>query len=217
MEHGDVTLAFTVRGGGKSRVLKDLLARSRPRRVVVVDPMREYKGPGVLVTSYRDLATYLRRNRPICRVRWQVADTPWDLHFGELCEIVWAMRNVLLVVDELDLFMTARSVPESFRTLVEQGRHRGISVWGATRRTARIPADLSAQADVLYIGRMHEPADLDYWRKVIGRDNARALLQLRPYHFLVWTPDRPAFEINAKRNPVSPEPAPEPEAAEVES
>lgn len=105
--------------------------------------------------------------------------------FENACLLVNSVRDITFVVDEIDRYVKATHMPGFFANLVDYGRHYGIDLIVNCRRAARIPRDLTAQADVLISFNQKEPRDLQYLDSVIG-ECSKELPNLPPYHFIKY-------------------------------
>ena len=118
------------------------------------------------------------------------------------------------MVDEVDKWVELHKIPQGFNALIQYGRHQEIALYLATRRPADISKKVTSQAQVAYIGAMHEPRDVEYLRKAYG-EGAEGAPALDNFQFLKWEEGKGiTARLGADRQPIeapAPEPEPEPE------
>jgi DNA helicase HerA-like ATPase len=116
------------------------------RRVFLIDPTRDEKfNDWAPVCPSLERAGELSATRDF-RVR---VVTEHQAAFETICWLAYVhRRNCLLAVDEIHEFVPSShlSIPPWFRKCVLRGRHEGISVIGASQRTANIHNDFLFQA-----------------------------------------------------------------------
>lgn len=101
-------------------------------------------------------------------------------------QLIWEMGNVTTYMDEINLIVHPRRVaPIEFSRLYQQGRERGIGVWGATQRPVNIPLICVTEVDWIFMFRLGNRAD----RKLIadyGDDSRKMEQPIRDEHGF-WT------------------------------
>lgn len=123
------------------------------------------------------LAAYLER----AGRRWKVAYHNDHLNddFPALCEAVYRMGHVLLVIDEVDWFTSPSYIDEAFERIVKYGRHVQVTTMTACRMpTSEMHPLIRKLAWEMYCFAVDEPADVDYLRKKIGPAFSEAVIQL---------------------------------------
>ena len=94
----------------------------------------------------------------------------------------------LLLADEIDMLCPTHGYAYPWvKVVVHYGRHLGITLVGCTRRPANVNKDITALVDIVCIGHITEPADLDYCIRSWGRACAD-VGRLQPYSFLSLRP-----------------------------
>lgn len=153
-------------------------------RVLVIDPNREYGDVCVEVHSLEEWASYLERTSGA----WRVALFSTDLEdsFDDLCEAVWSVGNMLLVVEEVDKFCDPSYIGDAFFKIVNYGRHSEagpIDFLAVSRAPADMHRSLTRMAYEIYCFTMGEPRDLDYLKKRVSEGFADGLQALPPQHY----------------------------------
>lgn len=75
-------------------------------------------------------------------------------------KLLWELGNVTGYIDEINLVVYPRRVPPiEFSRLYQQGRERGIGIWGATQRPVNIPLICVTEAEWLFEFRLGNKQD----------------------------------------------------------
>lgn len=180
--HGQNAVVFGLKGSGKTTLTRRLLVDHR--RVLIVDPQREYRQVAVEVGSMQELADYLERTDG----RWRIAyfSTQLEQDFPLLCAAAWSIGNLLFVVEEVDRFCEPAWIPQELFQIVNYGRHApagSVDYLAVSRRPADVHRALTSQAYEIYCFTIGEPRDVEYLSKLVARDFAEGLPALRPHHF----------------------------------
>lgn len=155
MKKRTIRLIFGRTGYGKSYLAKFLIKSEK--RVLIIDPMLEYDS-GLIFTTFEDLISYYREHKPetfkfICRFK---SDLEIEFAF-RFCSIV---GNLLLVVEEAEIYISPFARSTNFLDIVRYGRHNSISILGIARRTSELSADLKAQVNTIYSFNQILPRDI---------------------------------------------------------
>lgn len=158
------------------------------RRVLWCDPNGELEAKrlkGAVMCSDRAYLLDLMAARGPMRIIWRGAITGGEDAFDFANRAAWASEDWCVVWDEVDRFTTASRMPTYARKLVDSGRHRGLRVWGIARRPASVPRRLSANVQRMLIYRTTEPADLRFYRHIVG-DAVKQIPRIPNYHAMDW-------------------------------
>lgn len=198
--------AFGARGTGKTAWVRQLLARERPKRLLVWDFKHD---PGLrdLGTPHRSLPDLVRAcAAPSFALRY-LPDHGADVHeqFDTFCRAAWLAGNLTLFVDELPEVTKANRAPPAWRRLVNVGREyesggqvKAVSIIGAGQRPAECDKSFIANCDVVHVGRLGNAADAQEFARAWGI-NARELIDLPDLHWLEKRADSSAIQRGVLR------------------
>jgi len=158
-----VILILGKTGSGKSTLAKKIIATYD--RVVVFDPLSEYHG-GLVVEDFSDLVRYFETQSPdsfflVCRFRGSTLDETEQIYdyAARACDEI---GNLLLVIEEAEMFLNSRNETSYINNLISFGRHKHISILAIGRRPVEIAIRLRAQFTSIFSFRQTEPRDLQY-------------------------------------------------------
>lgn len=189
MKHREISLIYGKTGSGKTVLAKHLLKEFN--RVIIIDSMSEYEN-GLVFTSFDDLSSYVLDNNIynndsfclICRFES-------DIEIEYLFKLVFEITNLLLVVEEAEIYISPFAKQSNFLRLVRYGRHKNISLLGIARRTGELSLSFRSQTDFIYSFLQTDATDLKNM-ELIGLNN---LDQLQKYTF----PGIPKENIHYKK------------------
>lgn len=184
-----ISVVLGRRGYGKTTYIKKELLPRAGGRVLLFDTLGEY---GDVVSSFTTLETFIaavyQKQQTLFRLAFVPISEDLNFAFSYFCRIAWALGDLTMVIDEVDIVTSPVSVPEEFSKIIRYGRHRSISVIAASRRAAEVPRILTSQADEIVSFNQSEPNDVDYLKKYVGADLAQQVYRLPKYSFVRWTP-----------------------------
>jgi energy-coupling factor transporter ATP-binding protein EcfA2 len=189
-----IILVIGKRGSGKSYLVKKLIENET--RLLVYDVMSESNPPyfGVtFLTEEKNQFTwfwrqfYKRDFRLVYRPINPKAEIDW------IAQCVFALGNMTFVCEEIDSFCTSYDMPESFRYIVQRGRHKNITLIGVTPAPFGINRDLTRQAKEIYVFNTNEPRDIQYLKDLLGNEIEKKIGELKLYEYVKWT-DGAGFE-----------------------
>lgn len=156
-----IILIFGRTGSGKSYLAKKLIEKFK--RVIIVDKMFEYESETIFY-SFNDLIEYYLKNIPnefkfVCRFE---NDNDIELLF----KFCWYVKNLLLVVEESELYISPYQKQSEFLKLIRYGRHRAISIIAIARRVVELSNDVKANADEIISFKQILKKDIDYLKQL---------------------------------------------------
>lgn len=175
-----IILVFGRTGSGKSYFVKKLIKKLK--RVIVIDKMIEYESDTIFY-NLTDLIKYILENKPeqfyfVCRFES-------DKEIEKLFELVWYLKNLVLVVEESELYISPYQKQSNFLKLVRYGRHRGISIIAIARRVVELSNDVKANADKIISFKQILKKDLQYLES-LGLENLDKLGQYEYKEVIYW-------------------------------
>lgn len=150
-------------GSGKSHFVKAVLA-AKPPRLMIWDAMREYDHAGkVIKEKTADLVAHLRKvsGGDFAVVYQPRKDTEAVMRdqFSIFCKAALAVRNVLLVVEEMALVTKAGYSPPGWLEVVTGGRHYGVKVVGTSQRPALLDKTFFSNCTHIRVGKLTSAGD----------------------------------------------------------
>ncbi|MCK9282165.1 MAG: DUF87 domain-containing protein [Melioribacteraceae bacterium] len=151
----EITIIYGKTGTGKSHLAKELIYNYN--RVVIIDPKAEYMD-GLVFNNFIDLVDYYKDNEPdefifICRFE---SDLEHEYIF-KFCQII---EDVLLVVEEAEIYISPYAKSSAFLDLCRYGRHHNVSILGIARRVSELSINFRALVTRLISFKQTEPVDI---------------------------------------------------------
>lgn len=179
------------KGYGKTK-LTEVLITLNNKPCIIADPRYQYEPkeyrrffqtPG----HFRKYILNAANRREFYRCKLELVVNGLDEeNFEELAALVYKMKNISFLVDEIDMFapptMTRKA---SFYKLIHYGRHNQIDIFTTSRRSANISRNLTSQTDVVLFSRVREPNDKKYIANYIGKEYVKVTENLQKFHFLL--------------------------------
>lgn len=161
MKNRKIILIFGRTGSGKSYLAKRMIQKLK--RVVVVDKMFEYHSETIFY-NFDDLLEYYLKFIPnefnfVCRFE---SDEDIELLF----KFCWYVKNLVLVVEESELYISPYKKQSEFLKLVRYGRHRAISIIAIARRVVELSNDVKANADEIISFKQILKKDIEYLKQL---------------------------------------------------
>jgi hypothetical protein len=179
------------KGHGKTKLTELLICLNR-KPCIIADPRYQYE-PKEYRRIFKNVGHFRkyilnnanRREFYRCRLELVVNGLNRD-SFDELAALVYKMKNISFLVDEVDMFADARMTNKSpFYALIHYGRHAQIDIFTTSRRSANISRDLTSQTDIIIYTRVKEPNDKKYIKSYIGEEFVQVASSLPKFSFLV--------------------------------
>lgn len=165
---------------GKSSRMKVRLVRSKPARLAIFDPKREYGGFGdVIIDGERgdSLAVFAARvlaGGPQFRVVFQPrrSRSAMRTQFNRFCLVCDQAQRMTVLADELADLTEPNWAPEGWEMLTRQGRHAQLEVLGASQSPSDLDKTFYRNCSTITIFRLIEAADIDRVAKMLAFDRA---------------------------------------------
>lgn len=199
----EVILITGQRGQGKTTYIKNQI--SLYNRVIIFDLLGEF--------TYYETANNLRnffqklsnRKGDNFFVLDYFNPKNSDEDFRVVCEAVNRLKDIMLVVDEIDYFCSSHSIPKEFDEIVKRGRHQALQLIVATRRPHEIPPIIRSQVSQLITFRHIEPRDLQYLREIIDLPEEE-ISNLQKFNYILWTVEKGVFKGKVEKPKVNKKP-----------
>lgn len=140
LKRADVRAFIGATGSGKGIGIRQHIARDKPARLMIFDPMHEYGDLAKPVQTVGQVIAAMRGKS--WRVAWQPADgtdyegKAFKAQFEIFCKAAFALGDCWLLVEELELVTRPTWAPPAWRNCTKRGRHQGLTVIGASQRPA---------------------------------------------------------------------------------
>lgn len=154
--------------------------------VAVIDPKRTFTLPaswGAVTTDDMDVVLAHDGPEPIIfrpgtEILEDAESVDWWFWW------VFQRRNTLAYVDEAAMCVRESKPIRGYAACIQLGRERGIGVWSATQRPARVPIVLLSESEHMFAFRLRHPEDL---RRVMDySDPAIMQKQATGHGFWYW-------------------------------
>ena len=178
-------------GTGKTTLAKKLIEKKE--RLLIFDPLQEYSGS--IFSTFESLCDYfLDSSRQVERKKFRVVcrfETDIEPEF--LFRLAWELRDVTILVEEASLFLSPRT-PTFFHNLINQGRHRNVSIIAVVRRAPELSIQFRAMCTSVITFEQTEPRDLDHLENLGFEFNDEKFDQ---FEYKIW--GEPIFDIFPKK------------------
>lgn len=183
-------------GCGKSHLSK--LIQQQYGRLIVVDTLMEYNGGefDFVVDSYPTflkILMHLEKEKAFkVLFRFSLHDEEEKKHFifNKVCEAIYHLGNVCLVVEEVHFYSNPQKLPLWFENIALTGRHQNIALICTSQRAGLTNKTLLSMSTYVYCGQIIDLNDQKYIANFIGKE-ARALSELEDRNFIEYSSDNP--------------------------
>jgi hypothetical protein len=141
---------------------------------------------GTVFFSFQDVADYFETEPTTFRVVLRPQEESDVEYFFRLAR---ALGNLTLLVDEAEIYVDPKSMPDSFRWLVHFGRHVRVSIIAVARRAPELNIYLRAQKTSMISFSQSEPGDVDHLVDYGFRREALEALEEHEFETLGNPPD----------------------------
>lgn len=172
------------KGTGKTTVANALARQAylAGRRVMIVAPMGGFDLPGApTVYDKNGVLSDKTENRSF------VLNASNDADALLVIEYAYMVGNVLLVIDEIDLYADVRAPQPLILQIIRYGRHRAVSLVGISQRPANVVRDMTAQSDYMIMFQSTELRDVAYLADRIGPTDAERVRALPQFQYLTYS------------------------------
>jgi DNA helicase HerA-like ATPase len=193
----DCNAILGMRGCGKTHLGRNI-QKIYPK-IVIIDALKEYKESeerklgGIIFSDFNEFCAALfevknkRKKRFRLIFQFNEDDENTELIFEQLIRVLYKCGNLVIVIEEIQLYSTPHKVSHWLRNLFLTGRHQNLGVIFTTQRPGELNKTILSQCAHLFVGQMHEKNDIKYISNFLGVD-AEKLTELKKRFFLHWTP-----------------------------
>lgn len=189
LSKADIRIYLGKTGSGKSFLARNHLKKFK--RMVLYDPVEEPDNEAmsdiVCYTAGELIKALLDKPKGPLVICWRGFKTYRRDAFEIGNRICNAAGDLLLYWDEVDTFQEKTRLAEYAYDIINTGRHRGLRVFACSRRPARVPIDIRANANRICVFNTHEPTDLRALSERMGDEAVKELPRIREYHALDWS------------------------------
>lgn len=149
-------------GSGKGVSIRQHLARQRPARLIVWDPLDEYGEFAGKAKSLPDLVRAVATGSTAKRfaVRYVPPDgTKLQSAFELFCALAFRVGNVTMLVEELSDVTAPSYAPRSWKRCTVQGRHVGLRIIASSQRPSHVDKDFLGNCTYIRCFTLRYPAD----------------------------------------------------------
>lgn len=156
--------------------------------LVIVDPMNCFGSLQLPDVRTRDeLAAITRSGRRSFRVIPTVDESIVETVF----EFCFHAQNLILIVDEVDLYLSHALPSPWLLKLIRYGRHQRVSLVAISQRPANVKRDLTAMADDVIVFAVTENRDLQYLSQRLSPTEINIVKRLPKFKHFRWSADGP--------------------------
>lgn len=145
-------------GSGKGVYIKKQLRKHKPKRLIIFDPMGEYGEFAKIVTTMAEVVAAV--NAKQFKIALMPHSSKVKEQFDLLCKVAYTVGDCWYVVDELSVGTKANYAPPSWSDCSMRGRHKGMTIIGASQRPASIDKNFFSNASTIRTGRLNFAADI---------------------------------------------------------
>lgn len=168
-------------GTGKGVSIKTALKASKPKRLIVFDFMAEYGDFAKHTRSVKDVVNETKK------ASFKIALIPdkysFQDQFNFLCDLAYERGDLTFIAEELNKVTSATWAPPTWQEVTSRGRHKNLTVIGASQRPASVDKDFFSNCSVIRSGRLNFDNDIKTMARVlrVGYDD---IATLEPLHFI---------------------------------
>jgi len=182
-----IRLVFGIRGCGKTVKVRNLI--KDVRRLIVVDTVGTDYYDGVCFHSLIELRKFWEKVysgdfRLIYKPPGDDNEIREDV--GKICAICQDIKNLTLVIEELNIIFDEKRPPTEFNRMLLSGRKDDIEFVGVAQRPFGFGRKFTSQAKEFYVFYSREPVDVRFFKQSLGTEAALEICTLEQYQYLKW-------------------------------
>lgn len=188
--HNKITTIIGHKGHGKTTLTEMIMIRYN-KPTIIIDPRFQYQTSSnrrlafTSVSAFKKWITKRENYRLFIDYKLEIVVNAFIDTFQEAAEIIYKMKKIVFVVDEIDMFFDTRATNKNkMYDFVHYGRHNEIDIITTSRRPANISRNLTSQTDIFYFSKLREPMDKKYIKDSVGMEFVSTVENLERYSFL---------------------------------
>jgi len=191
MDEAIVRAVAGLRGYGKSKHVLEM-TRLEPR-VLFYDSLGDDYKEGVVCRRLDVLEKlWLASYRGKFRISYKPVDPIADL--PRICELAYACGDMILVVDEIQLYFRGQWCSPELMKVITGGRHVGLGLIGVTQAPKHLGELLRSQAREWYVFAIREPDHVKYLAERLVGVDPRHILELRKWEYIHYVDGVEGYE-----------------------
>ena len=178
------------RSGAGKTALAYLLIKHYDKPTLIIDSFNQFDGLKISFSKFLELSTNAEFLTKFYAQNHQIIinsnPSESEFIFNTLMHSK-RFKNILIFVDEIDLFLQSDRVnnKHSFYEFINRGRHKEFFLITTARNTANIPKPLIAQTDFFYFSDLIEKGAISFVDETLkGLNISNIIRELKKYEFL---------------------------------
>jgi len=161
-------------------------------RIIIIDDLEQFSKTefndftiAYSIEEFIQAIVNKKKFKIICQFNYQE-------DYEKVFSIVWLLKDIILIVDELSLYCSCFELSETLRNIFQRGTKRNIRTIWNTQRPANISRNISSQTEFIISFRLSEIHDLRYF--YTNRDKALKLQSLRQGEYILLRGEKTSLE-----------------------
>ncbi len=180
MKSNFIMCVYGKKGSGKTYFTEYFIKQLN--RVIVYDTMRNFDKDFEIIYSIKKFEKLVSEIADNEVIKFRISLRVSQDYFERVNRLLLNLKDFTYVVDEIQVYVTALSIPHYLNVLITESRHFQINQIYITQRPSRIPAIIMANADYLAIFETHLKKDLDTFSTYKYTDT-ESIRNLKDYEF----------------------------------
>lgn len=176
-ERTDVSIFMGMRGCGKSYLARRI-QNIYPRKIII-DSLSEYsESDGTVVHDFDAYGKFLENkkgnNDPFTLIyQFDPDSTISGVEFDQLLRVAYYFGNILVVIEEIQLYSNTHAMPHYLKQCLLTGRHQGLALIFTSQRPGEVHKTIVSQCHHIFVGRTIEGNDLRYLSHFLGENTEK--------------------------------------------
>lgn len=187
----DKTLIMGRSGCGKSYLCRRL-QKIWPRRVII-DSLAEYQDEKERFTTFDAITARLKKAKETNEKEFTLVFQfdpeieSGDEIFNQLLRVCYYFENILVVIEEVQVFSSPHYLPHWLKTSLLTGRHKNMALMFTSQRPGEVNKTIVSQCRHIFCGNLIDKNDLNYVSGFLN-ENSEKLINLKDRNFIYRGP-----------------------------